>query len=538
MRFTRPSASTVTNVANQGLSLAYGATDGMGIAHQILGVVSQIATLAQKVVKQREEIQDLVRKSRELGTRITATISNRTVPPHLGPTLNRTISTLREVEEFMQKHQKKRGIGRLLDHFTTIADEIARLRLAVSDVLEELVMVTAIDTNIRVVSTEAKIEDNMPWDGPIRRLHDGLMDKGQLLFTQTLLEHGPLVKFHSANVKTTEESAGKVLIVRFVDKPSIPSGDGRDVVAKIMNEYDEMMKELSKTSTKHRHVLTIYGRTSGDPLDRTTALDLDPVLISGTTFVQERKETNTSSGIALKLMDAAAHLNRHGIDWVPQNKEVRVDQHGEPIIGLDMDLRKRVAEKAGEVYQTQMDTIFILYEKLPTWEIREQIKEVRYRLAMGLPSMTRNNPADAPSARSLSQMLATLTRARKVSIVIPKSDFLTYLDLPNLRLNGEDDYLSKVTTVLGKPAPFQPSIWARIMTLLAKGSDCTEFRADYCPSDDGDKFVVIWLDAGRSTNVWLHMYHVDIPDSRRDAARKAFNIPTPPDTHSPSIRLL
>lgn len=538
MRFTRPSVSTVCNAATPVLGIAREATDGLGIAGQVFAVVSQIATLAQKIDKQRDSLRELVKKSRELATAIARAVGNRTPPEHLNPTLTRTLSTLQEVQDFMTSYTKKSRFKRFLSHLTSVPEEIERLKLALTDVLEELQMVAALDTNLRAVSTEAKIDDNMRWEGPIRRLHDGLMDKGPLLFTQPLLEHGPLVKFHSANVKTTEESAGKVLIVRFVDKPSIPSGDGRDVVAKIMNEYDEMMKELSKTSTKHRHVLTIYGRTSGDPLDRTTALDLDPVLISGTTFVQERKETNTSSGIALKLMDAAAHLNRHGIDWVPQNKEVRVNQHGEPIIGLDMDLRKRVAEKAGEVYQTQMDTIFILYEKLPTWEIREQIKEVRYRLAMGLPSMTRNNPTDAPSARSLSQMLATLTRARKVSIVIPKSDFLTYLDLPNLRLNGNDDYLAKVTTVLGKPAPFQPSIWARIMTLLAKGSDCTEFRADYCPSDDGDKFVVIWLDAGRSTNVWLHMYHVDIPDSRRDAARKAFNIPTPPDTHSPSIRLL
>ncbi|EJD46751.1 hypothetical protein AURDEDRAFT_184247 [Auricularia subglabra TFB-10046 SS5] len=536
-----PSLSTTVSGATQLATLANAATNGMGVVNQILGVVSNIGQLAQKIQKQRDAIRDLVRKSRDLAGTITRVVNDRTPSEHLGPSLDRTLTTLREVESFMEDHLSKRRWKRVLAQFTSMPDEIERLKQAVADVIEELGLMATIDTNIILVSTAEKIDNNIEWDGPFRRLRDGLVKKDGPLFTQSMYENGPIVAYHRATVKLKHESEeGKVMIFRFVDTPSIRDGE-KDVASSWMKEYDEMLGQMAKVALQHPYVSLIYGRTSGGPLDRATAFDvqLHTDLMSAATFVLKRKEINTSSGIALKLMDAASHLSRHGIDWIPQTKDVRVNHKGEPIIGLDMDLHKKVEAKAVTVYQTQMDTVYILYEKLPSWEVRAQIKEVRLRLAMEIRALGHDRPSAVPVAKPLSRMLATLTTARKVSIVIPKSDFVTYLKLPNLRLTGSDDYLSQVYTKLSGPAAYLPWVWARIMILLAKGTDCTEFRADYCPSDEGDELVLIWLNAGRATKVWLDLYHVDIPARKRDEFRSTLNIASLLETsHPATLKLL
>lgn len=384
----------------------------------------------------------------------------------------------------------------------------------------------------------------MPWDGPIRRLHDGLVEKGELLFTQSLFVNGPVIKFHSAVVKVTEGSEAKVMVVRYIDQPTVPQGNSKDIALRYMREYDEIMKHLSKAAVSHPYIAILYGRTSGSPLERTTALKVHPVIIPASKWSLTNSDITTSTGIALKLMDAAAHLSRHGIDWVPQAKGACIDQRGEPIIGFDMDLQKRVPENVVAVYQAQIDSIVIVYGKLPCTETdvtqrHENIKEVRCRLAMALRYSSQFNASALGTAQSVSRTLPTLSSAHKISIYIPRSDFLTYLHTPNLRLGGSDDYLTNVNTVLDGVTWHQPCRWARILSLISKPIECKEYIADYCLSDNGDQLLITsFSSAQRATKVHIDIYSVDIPDERRDRTRAALNIASRVvDPLSPSVRL-
>ncbi|EJD46761.1 hypothetical protein AURDEDRAFT_184252 [Auricularia subglabra TFB-10046 SS5] len=480
----------------------------------------------QHIKKNKDELRDLAKSANALAVVIEESVVGYTPHERLERRLQDIRDALQAVKQYMEAHNKKSFFRRLASSAASVAGDVQRLKDDMLLAERRFNVAISADTNLRTVVIQTNTEDIRKWDDGVRILHDGQVDIGDLLGEQPIMENGPVLQYHKA--KVTVDGCPYYLIMRSVDEETVDTGGeaAKALAASRLAQVDAIMKEMSKARRKHSNILKVFGWSMSDPLDRFTIFKLTTAQFgSATEFIRTRKEINASSSIALKLMDAAAYLNRFGIDWVPQGSDIRLNDDGEPIIGLDVDLYKKDESNALTVYQKQMDIVALLYDKLPSaWEIRSQIKETRYRLAMELKAL--------PVAQPLARLLATVTSGRKISIAVPKAGFAAQFK------SKAEGYLSSVYEKLSVKSPHLPWVWARVMVLLASGGSGQVVRAEYCPSDAGDKVILIWLNGGEATKVWLDLYHVDVPKNKRDQFRRVLDVtsrPTTPDL--PTLKL-
>lgn len=334
-------------------SIAQEATDGIPIVNQILGAVSRILKLAEKIEKDREALHALADKSQKLARRITAVLKDRTPDGEIVHSLESVRAVLNAVQALFEKHVAKTRVRRAISYLLAVPRDVERLSAELDDALQEFLLTAALDTNVRV-------QENSRTVGPLRRLHDFEIEKLDLVVDLTS-EHGAcMVKYHTARV----EGAGRLFVVRYLQDATVagPTADAENLQRRL-DQHDGILEELSSLANSHPNIAYLYGRSTGYRHNRFIVLRTGFIPLS---------HTVRSPGVTLgvvwsmvpKLLDAALHLARFGAVWLPNlvmlSDNVFLDDRGEPTIGLINDLQPSKSVAQRKVYESQLSMITTL----------------------------------------------------------------------------------------------------------------------------------------------------------------------------------
>ncbi|EJD35118.1 hypothetical protein AURDEDRAFT_175800 [Auricularia subglabra TFB-10046 SS5] len=364
-RVTFAKGSSYRSTALAGLvltaSVAHDMTDGVPIVNQILGAVSRIATLAQKIERDREALHALAVRSQKLARSITATLAGRAPEGEIMNSLQRARTVLTSVDDLFLKHVAKARLRRALSYLVSVPRDVERLSAELADALQEFLIVAALDTNARVQADSRSA-------GQFRRLHDFEIEELQLVARMESDDGSSNVLFHAARV----EGSGRLFVVRyFKSAESDSAADGTEPLTDAMDlqrrvrAHDEILEHISTVEDSHPKIAYLYGRGTGYRHNRLTVLR---------TGYRPLAVTVRPKGLALasiwamlpKLLDAARHVNQFGAVWIPNthmlSDNIFLDDRGEPTIGLiNNDLQTSESVSPENAYENQLFMLSTLF---------------------------------------------------------------------------------------------------------------------------------------------------------------------------------
>ncbi|EJD38086.1 hypothetical protein AURDEDRAFT_187856 [Auricularia subglabra TFB-10046 SS5] len=166
--------SLVFNVARE-------AVDGVPVVKQVVGVLSQILSLAEKGDKNREALRVLAVTSFAFAEAIPKVLNGQQLEGDVVDSLENVLKIAQSVKPMMVTHAAKNRFMRGLAYAFTLAPQIERLSAEVSNAVRMLHLLVALDTNARVRATNEIALENAQYDGEFRLLRDCDVTKKELV---------------------------------------------------------------------------------------------------------------------------------------------------------------------------------------------------------------------------------------------------------------------------------------------------------------------------------------------------------------------
>ncbi|EJD33258.1 hypothetical protein AURDEDRAFT_177666 [Auricularia subglabra TFB-10046 SS5] len=193
--------SLVSNVVRE-------AVDGVPVVKQVVGVLSQILSLAEKGEKNREALRMLAETSFAFAEALPKVLNGQQLEGPIADSLEAVLEIAQSVKPIMARHAAKDRIMRALAYAFTLAPQIERLTAELSNAVRMLHLMISLDTNARVRAGKEIALENAQYDGEFRLIRDCDVTKKDLIF-QTAHGDGTVVtKYHHADVD------GRVFVVR------------------------------------------------------------------------------------------------------------------------------------------------------------------------------------------------------------------------------------------------------------------------------------------------------------------------------------
>ncbi|EJD34788.1 hypothetical protein AURDEDRAFT_176182 [Auricularia subglabra TFB-10046 SS5] len=515
---TRTSGVSLS-VLSLSAAIARGGADDVPIVGQVLGSVMGVLLLAERMDRTKEALQSLLNAARELAQSIGDILTDRTFGDQVSAsleTLHRCEATaVQRIEQFGVRHGSKTSIGRLLCYAFSMPRELERLTWDMSTAVQGLLILAALDTNSRVHATYAAMLDDYRYCGQYRNLKDVEVEKLDIIHRDVSQNGDMVVKYHRARVD------GRLLVVRYFEESGPPaSGIATPADATLYDRiaaHDRILEEVSTVRKSHRNVASLYGQGTSSHRARFVVLKsgFSPAYVAYENMSEGPGARIFTS--ALKILDAACHLQHFGITWEPACiGNIMIDEHGELTIGLKDDLRMGSFADAGGAYVRQLNTISRLYRsgvRLRTIESSE--------LKAALTNLR---------DKRLRRLLRTRLTISGESIGVPR------LELAHLALTRREtvDYLQ---TALASPA-LRPKDswawqWARTLLLLTQPHDSLSEASGFSwfyqagIREDAPDWLFLTMTTQTTQSVAYNTYTIGIPHSQRMGVREAFGIVMP-----------
>ncbi|EJD46739.1 hypothetical protein AURDEDRAFT_164191 [Auricularia subglabra TFB-10046 SS5] len=419
---TYPRAATALSGLGLTAQIALAATDGVPVVKQVIGVVARIVTLAAEMEARHDALHTLVHNAREIGQRVEAVASDRPVE---------------------------------------------RLSEELSSAVQAFLVVTTLDTNVRVTDSSRCI-------GELRRLHDFEVDKLVLVTEDTDLGAPYTVKYYSARIGSESATDYNNMQQRIID-------------------HDRMLGMVSTVQKTHPNIARFYGRSSGDTITRFT------VMKSGVCPVDtlaHKMGFGQVLSIALEVADAARYLEEIGVTWNPGSKQhIFLDDVGRPTIGLKHDLCAFSPDKTRPYHHQLAELYGLLY--------RTFLSDETQRSAQLFPGMFPELPLE--DVFGLCDLIWTSHQVIPRTLMVPASSSV---------IRGTAVYLNAITDRLAAHSTHRMPLDA--------------IAVFFCPSLSSaaiGKFCYAQYEAWSSHEDLITMVEIDETDKERRYTRQDARIP-------------
>lgn len=280
-------------------------------------------------------------------------MDGRTPTPEILASLDRVMQAFIAIKTYMNGHLARNRLIRAISYTFNASQHIERLTRGLSEAVQELTLVTALDTNHRV-------NEGQRYTGQFALIREYEVDNlGFIREDRDKEEDGELViRYHAARIN------GQLLVLRDTGgrghQAARAGGTAREGSNNRVNSHDRVLEAVSSIRTSHRNVARIYGYVKSSESIRMVAIKSGFHPLKSIAY-QTSSPATTFCRCALKLLDAARHLRTIGLSWSPQPFcFIMIDDNLEPTIGLDNDLSLRCDSSSNTVPEitAQLHAIF------------------------------------------------------------------------------------------------------------------------------------------------------------------------------------
>lgn len=401
---------------------------------------------------------------------------------------------------------------RVIAYVFTVPQRVERLSRELTDAVHELALVSLLDFDHAIHSTQAAIEDSARFVGEFRLLRHCEVDKLDLIEERIHqeAERITIARYHRAQVD------GQLLVVRYFDSLSYESHSVRAVennLCDYITSHDRILEAVSSVQRSHRNVVRIYGWGKGSRLGRFTVFK-SGFIAASTLRSNLPNPTATSFLWAFKVLDAILHLRTLGVSWRPIFPSwFALDDHLEPIIGLRNDLH-HMKSTFSSLFETSRQIVWMVSPVVPQ-SLQVMLADIQAAIANHLNEQLAN----------LLNRFETFERTRWI---ITKADFSRGRILTDRTANE----LLQVAAQEPSWGFCEAWRWADIWLTLDKtrGHELKKgFKVLYFAwKTRSDWFEVHGVEEDPEC-VTYDWYMVSIPDAQRDEIRALFGIPVPSD---------